>query len=225
MDANLGKKLKALREKDGMTQEEAAKALAVDVRTVQRIERGQVAPSNETSKAICAVFGCELDEIRPAREPAATTTPVELSWDPEAEVLVRLEPIHRAFHIGECLWAINRPPGGMVSFRTPTWMSGLALEIVDRVSRYLGRLALSWPGTTDEARREAVLDLQEDMDALKRMELTLTAGWADQVVLPPEGLRCIGPRNMQTIVMSVARVNEPVPAMVVDRVVDWPRGS
>lgn len=58
----LGKKIAELRQSQGLTQEELVEKCNLNVRTIQRIEAGEVTPRNYTIKAIFDVLGDSLGE-------------------------------------------------------------------------------------------------------------------------------------------------------------------
>ena len=58
---DLGRKLSSLRQEKNMTQEELVEACNVSVRTIQRIESGEVTPRVSTIKIIIAALGEDLD--------------------------------------------------------------------------------------------------------------------------------------------------------------------
>lgn len=62
-DENVGRNLKALREKKRMTQQELATKLGVTRATVCRWELGTRSLYFSTSKDICKVLECELEDL------------------------------------------------------------------------------------------------------------------------------------------------------------------
>jgi len=59
----LGQKILALRKQKGLTQEELVAQCNLNVRTIQRIEAGEVTPRSYTIKTILDVLGFDLDKI------------------------------------------------------------------------------------------------------------------------------------------------------------------
>src|SRR5690554_4740138 len=59
----LGQKILELRKQKGLTQEELVDLCNINVRTIQRIEAGEVTPRSFTLKAILNVLGEDLDSI------------------------------------------------------------------------------------------------------------------------------------------------------------------
>lgn len=55
--------IKAARVNKDMTQPELAKAVGVGVRTIQNWESGASSPRADKMPEICAVLGCEMDDI------------------------------------------------------------------------------------------------------------------------------------------------------------------
>ena len=63
----LGQKIQEWRKAKGLTQEELVEQCNINVRTIQRIEAGEVTPRSYTIKAILEVLGVSQDEL-PAQE-------------------------------------------------------------------------------------------------------------------------------------------------------------
>lgn len=59
----LGKKILELRKLKGLTQEELVEQCNINVRTIQRIEAGDVSPRSYTIKAILDVLGVDFEEV------------------------------------------------------------------------------------------------------------------------------------------------------------------
>jgi transcriptional regulator with XRE-family HTH domain len=59
----LGKKISELRKAKGLTQEELVEKCNISVRTIQRIETGDVTPRMYTIKTILAALDHDLDAI------------------------------------------------------------------------------------------------------------------------------------------------------------------
>ncbi len=66
----LGQKILALRKQKGLTQEELVDLCNINVRTIQRIEAGEVTPRSFTLKTILNVLGEDLENLR---EPESTS--------------------------------------------------------------------------------------------------------------------------------------------------------
>lgn len=60
---DIGKKIKALRKKKGLSQEELAETAKVNLRTVQRIENNESEPRGTTLNLICTVLETNAEEI------------------------------------------------------------------------------------------------------------------------------------------------------------------
>lgn len=60
----LGKKISELRKEKGLTQEELVDLCNINVRTIQRIEAGEVTPRSYTLKTILKALDYDLDDIR-----------------------------------------------------------------------------------------------------------------------------------------------------------------
>ena len=59
----IGQLIKELRLKKGMTQEELASQTEISVRTIQRIEKGEVDPRSHTIQSIASALEVEYDEL------------------------------------------------------------------------------------------------------------------------------------------------------------------
>lgn len=59
----LGQKILSLRKQKGLTQEELVEQCNINVRTIQRIEAGDVSPRSYTIKAILDVLGVNFEEV------------------------------------------------------------------------------------------------------------------------------------------------------------------
>jgi transcriptional regulator with XRE-family HTH domain len=60
----LGKKILELRKQKGLTQEELVDLCNINVRTIQRIEAGEVTPRSYTIKSIFSVLGVDIEQLR-----------------------------------------------------------------------------------------------------------------------------------------------------------------
>lgn len=59
----IGKKIKELRKKKGLTQEELAESASINLRTIQRIENNESEPRGNTLNQICKVLEINAEEI------------------------------------------------------------------------------------------------------------------------------------------------------------------
>ncbi|WP_417237678.1 DUF4870 domain-containing protein [Bizionia sp.] len=59
----IGKKIRELREKKGLSQEELAESAKVNLRTIQRIENNESEPRGKTLNLICAVLDIHAEDI------------------------------------------------------------------------------------------------------------------------------------------------------------------
>jgi transcriptional regulator with XRE-family HTH domain len=57
---DIGRRIAELRRQQGLTQEELAEKARLNVRTIQRIEQGEVAPRPSTLRMLSEFFACEL---------------------------------------------------------------------------------------------------------------------------------------------------------------------
>ena len=60
---DLGKKLAELRKQNGLTQEELVEKCNISVRTIQRIEAGEVEPRSYTIKTILNALNIQFDSV------------------------------------------------------------------------------------------------------------------------------------------------------------------
>lgn len=60
---DIGEKIRALRKKKGLTQEELANAAKVNPRTIQRIENNQSEPRGTTLNLICEVLDSSVEDL------------------------------------------------------------------------------------------------------------------------------------------------------------------
>ena len=100
--------LKKMREERGWTQEQFAKVCRLGVRTVQRIEAGEVQPSGETAMALADALGTtpamiqEWASLRQRLRSAIVTWQARSPTEEELQRLpARLEPLFRQFHLGK----------------------------------------------------------------------------------------------------------------------------
>ncbi len=121
-------------------------------------------------------------------------------FDPEYEQRVRLDPLRRSMYLGDPLARAY-----LTTFIFPDWLTPLQKEIVTRVQQFLGNLTLGWPGATAEDRKEALLEMQGEMDDLDSLGLVLAMAGAEQVLLPPPGLPGVPPARRWTLIVSVLR--------------------
>ncbi len=75
----LGKKLAEIRRQKGLTQEELVDLCNVSVRTIQRIETGEVTPRSYTVKAILAAMEVEVDSLQ-TEEPKKGLPWIHAAW-------------------------------------------------------------------------------------------------------------------------------------------------
>ncbi|MCL6258307.1 helix-turn-helix transcriptional regulator [Aquiflexum sp. TKW24L] len=71
----LGQKILELRKAKGLTQEELVELCNINVRTIQRIEAGEVTPRSYTIKSILEVLGYDFKEIQHTTEENAVINP------------------------------------------------------------------------------------------------------------------------------------------------------
>lgn len=81
----LGKKLADLRQDKGLTQEELVEACNVSVRTIQRIESGEVTPRMSTIKILLSALEASLDDIEtdvpaPGQPDRRTKQWLQIGW-------------------------------------------------------------------------------------------------------------------------------------------------
>ena len=77
-----GNSISTLRNQKGMTQKELADACAIDIRTIQRIEAGEVSPRMHTVRLLANALGCDTGTLTGAPEntPAVSTDQFKLPF-------------------------------------------------------------------------------------------------------------------------------------------------
>lgn len=75
----LGQKILELRKAKGLTQEELVELCNINVRTIQRIEAGEVTPRSYTIKSILEVLGYDFKEIQTTSGESEATKPEMIS--------------------------------------------------------------------------------------------------------------------------------------------------
>lgn len=75
----LGKKILELRKANGLTQEELVARCNINVRTIQRIEAGEVTPRSHTVRSIFAALEIDLDQLQ-ARAALPNTSKEKSQW-------------------------------------------------------------------------------------------------------------------------------------------------
>lgn len=77
----LGQKIAELRKEKGLTQEELVDLCNISVRTIQRIETGEVTPRSYTVKTILSALGHDLKDIREEEIPSKSRKrTLQLGW-------------------------------------------------------------------------------------------------------------------------------------------------
>jgi transcriptional regulator with XRE-family HTH domain len=76
----LGKKISELRKAKGYTQEELVEKCNLNVRTIQRIETGEVTPRSYTVKAIFTALGYDYTAMTNIEASASTSKFLKLAW-------------------------------------------------------------------------------------------------------------------------------------------------
>jgi XRE family transcriptional regulator, regulator of sulfur utilization len=96
-----------LRIQRGWTQDQLAEMAGVNVRTIQRLERGHP-PSLETAKALASVFEVDLSSIRPIHtESTAMTEPMpNVSITPDEESALLYAKAVKEFYQGMVVYAV-----------------------------------------------------------------------------------------------------------------------
>lgn len=79
----LGRKILALRQEKGLTQEELVEQCNISVRTIQRIEAGEVTPRSYTVRTILDALDYDLSELKNEEHPAKTEMRTLLLLDVE----------------------------------------------------------------------------------------------------------------------------------------------
>jgi transcriptional regulator with XRE-family HTH domain len=104
----LGKKVSELRKAKGLTQEELVEKCNISVRTIQRIENGDVTPRSYTIKTILAALEYDLSQISVDEEKETTSSPTD--W------------IKKIFFIGI---DTNQSPKFLIKQLNIAWIVGL----------------------------------------------------------------------------------------------------
>ena len=76
----LGKKIAELRQEKNLTQEELVEACHVSVRTIQRIEAGEVTPRTSTIKILLSALDVDLEEFKSQTNTKAPTSTSAKRW-------------------------------------------------------------------------------------------------------------------------------------------------
>ncbi|MCS4433569.1 helix-turn-helix domain-containing protein [Aquiflexum gelatinilyticum] len=87
----LGQKILELRKAKGLTQEELVELCNINVRTIQRIEAGEVTPRSYTIKSILEVLGYDFKEIQYNNEEPVSISP---------EIIGKAAFLRTAFFVG-----------------------------------------------------------------------------------------------------------------------------
>lgn len=107
----LGQKISELRKAKGLTQEELVEKCNISVRTIQRIETGEVTPRSYTIKTILAALDYDLNKIR----------------IDEAENILQSNPLKRFFLIDV---DTNSPSDFVVRQLRTAWIFGIIYFII-----------------------------------------------------------------------------------------------
>jgi len=97
----LGNTIATLRNQKGMTQKELAEACSVDIRSIQRIESGEVTPRMHTIRLLANTLGCDVS-IFTSPAPAANNDKVpnaDLKWPLFAAIVFSINAIPVVFDL------------------------------------------------------------------------------------------------------------------------------
>ncbi|WP_194975069.1 helix-turn-helix domain-containing protein [Aquiflexum lacus] len=108
----LGQKILELRKAKGLTQEELVELCNINVRTIQRIEAGEVTPRSYTIKSILEVLGYDFKEIQHTVEENAVINP---------EMVGKAAFLKTAFFVGIVYFLLAFVEGG---FDYGLWEAG-----------------------------------------------------------------------------------------------------
>ena len=86
----LGQKIVALRKEKGLTQEELIEKCNVSIRTIQRIEAGEVTPRSYTLKAIFEALEYDFEEERQQRKAFVESCEITPNWFQEPKSWIML---------------------------------------------------------------------------------------------------------------------------------------
>lgn len=107
-----------------------------------------------------------------------------------------------------------------LAFEVKVELTAIERDVVGRVGEFLGSLMAAWQSSTPEKRKEAILELQGDLNDLRDLNLTLAIGSAEQQLLPPENLPS-KPIPVTTLAATRMRRGTPAGHWVLPCVTRW----
>jgi len=107
----LGQKIIALRQEKGLTQEELVAECNISVRTIQRIEAGEVMPRSFTIKTILSALGSSFEDIKITQAERSIKELFLLNIDDTKEASFLIQHLNIAWIAGILLLLIGIPEG------------------------------------------------------------------------------------------------------------------
>jgi len=132
----LGSKIIELRKQKGFTQEELVERCNINVRTLQRIENGEVSPRSYTIKTILSALDHDYEELYSTTEEALNTT-IPVSSESEAKSISTLLIVASVFGI---LYLIIGPFEGFADyyrFDEGELVFGTAVHLLIKIISYI----------------------------------------------------------------------------------------
>lgn len=184
----IGGNIRLQRESQGWTQEHLADVSGIDVRTVQRAERGQRL-SADTLQALAAAFDITVAELRKTPRRAAEAT--------DRFKLVRLRRVGRALELRDCF------PADACHFGYDTVIDDPQEDAIAEFQRDLADVNDVWSGLDAVQKLDLVRSLQRHVDALADFGLVVAVA-VDPLRLRGEHIEKPFTMNMLHVVISAA---------------------
>jgi transcriptional regulator with XRE-family HTH domain len=103
----LGRKISELRKAKGLTQEELVEKCNLNVRTIQRIEAGEVTPRSYTIKALFEALDFKWEELKNGLVDEDKKVPAYLYFAFAAGLIYFFLAFFEIGQLGLMIWAIN----------------------------------------------------------------------------------------------------------------------
>jgi transcriptional regulator with XRE-family HTH domain len=113
----LGKKLTELRKAKGLTQEELVEKCNINVRTIQRIEAGEVTPRSFTVKVILAAMDYSFNDIKIEDASSSNQPPASTAFQPKHGTQLRIKHLTSAWIFGIIYFVLGFLEGTAEYFR------------------------------------------------------------------------------------------------------------
>jgi transcriptional regulator with XRE-family HTH domain len=183
-----GVNIRLQRESRGWTQEHLADVSGIDVRTVQRAERGERL-SADTLRGLAAAFDITVAELRKMPKQVAEAT--------DRFKLIRLRRIERALELRDCF------PADACNFGYDTVVDDRQEDAIAEFERDLADVNDVWSGLDAVQKLDLVRALQRHVDALAGFGLTVAVA-VDPLRLRGEQIAKPFTMNMLHVVISPA---------------------